>query len=664
MRVQLIDDESKVGCELPILGQQRYLEVKSERYGWFANANYVLPFFLDKRAIFVRMVFTTGCIAKKEALPSGSEKEFLDALVAYAKEHKMCDFIYKAQSNVVFNACPDKSVCVPWGTYEVDITKPGEELFNSFDGKSRNVIRKAKKEGVQVQPCEDVSLIYNNIKETLERQNSIHYPSYDYIENLKTKLQENVVFLTVTKNGEIQGSLILIYDRHKGYAMYAGSIKTPQTGSLDLLHYEAMLYLREKNVARYDFVGTRINIKKESKQAGIDRFKRKFNPVLIQGYAFKSIINPYKYYLYTLASKLYLRTKGYRYTDPITQIAEEESGIKSLLLLGPRYNKEDDHLVGGPIVLFEDLLRQLDVNALRYKAVDTNKKNYPTLVHAYLSIFWQLFRHAHACSHISLHSSRDYMVFGAPLVALGKLLGKETSLRKFGGEAAETCSESSGIKRCYLRMLFSSMDKLFFETKYLVSFFSTVNSKTFWFPNVRSRVQEPQMPRRFNKKFAFVSHVLKDKGIDEIIAASKALDESYCLDIYGPILNDEYRSEDFARSKACYKGALAADEVLNVLNSYDIVLLPSYKEGYPGIIIEAYSLGIPVIATSLPSISEIVDPYETGVLVSPRNAEELLDAIMYFDADNYEKMSAKAYAKFDTFRSDLVTKQFIEILEN
>ena len=664
MSVQMIYDESRTGCELPILGQERYLEIKSGRYGWFVNENYVLPFFLDKRAIFTRMVFTTGCIAKKEALPGGSEKEFLDALVAYVKEHRMCDFIYKAQSNVVFTACPDKSVCVPWGTYEVDITKPGEELFNSFDGKSRNVIRKAKKEGAQVQACEDVSLIYNNIKETLERQDSIHYPSYTYIENLKTKLQENVAFLTVTKNGEIQGSLILIYDRHKGYAMYAGSIKTPQTGSLDLLHYEAMLYLREKNVARYDFVGTRINIKKESKQAGIDRFKRKFNPVLIQGYAFKSIINPYKYYLYTLASKLYLRTKGYRYTDPITQIAQEESGIKSLLLLGPRYNTEDAHLVGGPIVLFEDLLRQLDANALSYRAIDTNKKNYPSLAHAYLSIFAQLLRYARACSHISLHSSRDYMVFGAPLLILGKLLGKQTSLRKFGGEAADTCSGSFGIKKAYLKMLFSSMDKLFFETKYLVTFFSRLNARTFWFPNVRSRVLSPQMPRKFNKKFAFVSHVLKDKGIDEIIAASKALDESYCLDIYGPILNNEYESEDFTHSKACYKGALASDEVLNVLNTYDVVLLPSYKEGYPGIIIEAYSLGMPVIATSLPSISEIVDPYETGVLVSPRSAEELLEAILYFDADNYAKMSARAYAKFNTFRSDLVTKQFIETLEN
>ena len=304
---------------LPILGQQHYLTIKSSRYGWFATDTYLLPYFLDKRAIFTRMVFTTAAIARKENLSTEDEKFFLDQVVDYVKHHKLCDFIYKAQSNVVFHACPKESECVPWGTYEVDLNKSAEALFTSFNNKSRNAIRKARKENVTVQHTQDIDIVYTNIKETLQRQASLHYPSKAYLESL-LKLRDNALFLIARKENRIQGSLVLLYDREQGYAMYAGSIATPQVGSLDLLHYEAMLLLQSKGVNIYDFVGTRLHITKGSKQAGIDRFKRKFNPTLRKGIAFRTVINPLKYYLYLYLSKVYFALKGIRYNDPISQI--------------------------------------------------------------------------------------------------------------------------------------------------------------------------------------------------------------------------------------------------------------------------------------------------------------------------------------------------------
>lgn len=663
--VQLIKESEGIAANnlLPILGKKEYLETKSRNYGWLVTTNYILPFFLDKRSIFTRMVFTTGPIGKKEGLNNQDEKKFLDAVVDYVKKHTLCDFIYKAQSNVVFNVCPKESDCVPWGTYEVDLLKSDEELFNSFEGKSRNVIRKAIKEGVEVQVTEDIDLVYQHIKETLERQNSIHYPSRKYLEKL-LNLKANVVFLIAMKKNAIQGSLVLLYDQERGYAMYAGSSNAPQTGSLDLLHYKAMTYLQKKNVSTYDFVGTRINIKKGSKKEGIDRFKRKFKPVLKEGYAFRTIIRPVKYYLYVLVSKLYLGLKGYAYTDPISEIKKEDAEIKELLLMGPRYNKKNSQMVSGTIVLFEELLRQMNLNQIKYTIIDTNKGNYTNFVVAYLSILFQFLFKFRSYSHISLHSSKDYMVFGIFIVVFGKIFNKKTSLRKFGGEAANIFTNASTLKKSYLTIIYSRFDNLFFETRYLVSFFSKINKNTFFFPNVRNRILECSLPRKFQKRFVFIGHVLKTKGIDEIIEASKNLDETYTIDIYGLLLDKRYNEEIFHKERVSYKGVLPPDEVLTKLNEYDVVLLPSYKEGYPGIIIEAYSLGIPVVATSLQGISEIVDHYETGILLEPKSVKELIDAIKFFNEENYVEMSKKAYKKFDDFRSDIRTKQFIEILEN
>jgi len=658
LSIQLLRNEPFVSFHLPILGQEKYLKCKSDEYGWFVNDKYAIAFFIDQRAVFRRLVFTTSVICKFDILSSVEERKFLNEIIDYIKENRLCDFIYKAQSNVVFKSCPKESDCVPWGTYEVNIEKSKEEIFASFNAKARNAIRKALKEDVKIEQTNDISLVVENIKETLLRQYSVHYPSVDYVQKLQNNLKENVVFLVAVKQLKIQGSLILVYDKDRGYAMYAGSIKSPVTGSLDLLHFEAMQFLALKHVKIYDFVGTRINIQKNSKQAGIDRFKRKFNPVLRTGYAFRTIVNQEKYFLYKVISKLYFTLRGYKYLDPISEITVTMKD-KKLLLMGPLYNKNNPQLVGGPIVLFEDLLMQLDKREIKYDVIDTNKKNYSSSIYAYFFIYIQFVYKVFNVTHISLHSSRDYMIIGPLIVMFSKVLHKRTSLRKFGGEASKTIEDAGVMKKWYLMKIFTMFDSLYMETKYLVKYFSNINKHTFWFPNVRERKIEPHLPRKYNKKFVFISHVIKEKGIREIIEASNLLDESYTVDIYGPLMHQSFVEDDFKNTKVSYKGVLEANQVLKKLNEYDVVLLPSYKEGYPGIIIEAYSLGIPVIATSLESIKEIVDIKKTGLLVEPKSVDELVHAIQFFDNKNYAYMSQKAYKKFDDFESDLVTEKFI-----
>jgi len=333
---------------------------------------------------------------------------------------------------------------------------------------------------------------------------------------------------------------------------------------------------------------------------------------------------------------------------------------KTILLLGPRFNKKSPHIIGGPIVLFEDLLSQLNKNKILYQVIDTNKNNYANSLFAYSSILSQLLFKLKNTYHISLHSSQDYMILGLPIILLSKIFKKRTSLRKFGGEAESTFQNASYIKKYLLNSIFSQIDNLFLETKYLVTFFSKLNKNTFWFPNVRSRTVEPKLPRTFQKKFVFISHVIKEKGIDEIIEASRELDSTYTIDIYGPLLEKHYTKEVFHKEKVSYKGVLPADKVLHTLNKYDVVLLPSYKEGYPGIIIEAYSLGIPVIASNLKGISEIINPYKTGILVEPKSTQDLTVAIQFFDQENYIKLSTYAYSHFYNFESSIHSKHFME----
>ncbi len=332
--------------------------------------------------------------------------------------------------------------------------------------------------------------------------------------------------------------------------------------------------------------------------------------------------------------------------------------------MGPRINQENPEMVSGTIVLFEDLIRQLKKNHIDHTVIDTNKRNYSNFLSAYLSIFFQLLSAQKESYHISLHSTKDYMVLSVIVIFVGRFFKKKTSLRLFGGANKDIYIRSKGITKKILTFIFIHTDMLFFETKYQVDFFSDLNKKSFWFPNSRNRTLFPELPRSFQKKFVFMSHIIQEKGVDELIEAVQQLDSDYIVDFYGLIRHKKYTQEYFLKHNISYKGALTAAEVLKRLNEYDVMILPSYREGYPGIVIEAYSLGMPVITTTLPAIKEIVDPHKTGLLVEPGSIEELLAAIKYFNKENYGAMSEYAYKKFDDFQSDKQTKQFLERVKN
>jgi glycosyltransferase involved in cell wall biosynthesis len=336
--------------------------------------------------------------------------------------------------------------------------------------------------------------------------------------------------------------------------------------------------------------------------------------------------------------------------------------MTKLLLLGPRTNHKNPEMTSGTIVLFESMIHQCEKNNINFHVIDTNKKNYSNFLAAHISIFAQLLYYQRKCNHISLHSSRDFLIYGLIIIIIGKIFGKKTSLRKFAGDAANLYQSAHGMKKQLLHFIFSHINFLFLELKQLVDFFHEINPNTYWFPNVRKRELEPQLPRRFNKRFVFMSHVTHEKGIDEILEASNRVSDNYTIDIYGNIKDSKYTKDYFTQFHANYKRALSSEEVLVNLNQYDVLLLPSYKEGYPGIIIEAYSLGIPVIATSLTGIKEITENYQTGILIPLQNVDELVSAMEYFNESNYPQMSAAAYRKFQDFDAGVQTRNFLKTI--
>jgi glycosyltransferase involved in cell wall biosynthesis len=70
-------------------------------------------------------------------------------------------------------------------------------------------------------------------------------------------------------------------------------------------------------------------------------------------------------------------------------------------------------------------------------------------------------------------------------------------------------------------------------------------------------------------------------------------------------------------------------DVATLLPAFDVFAMPSLYEGLPCAIVEAMSCGVPVVATAVNSVPEVVVPGRTGLLVRPRDARSLARALAY-----------------------------------
>lgn len=147
---------------------------------------------------------------------------------------------------------------------------------------------------------------------------------------------------------------------------------------------------------------------------------------------------------------------------------------------------------------------------------------------------------------------------------------------------------------------------------------------------------------KFNGEYRFCifSRVMKEKGVDCAIEAiakiNKDFSEKKCfLDIYGSIDSGYKKSFDLLLKKNTeyvrYGGCIPFDDCVEVLKNYYCLLFPTYwmGEGFPGTIVDAFSSGVPVIASRWGFNEELVHPQENGLLFPVHDQNALEECIRW-----------------------------------
>lgn len=151
----------------------------------------------------------------------------------------------------------------------------------------------------------------------------------------------------------------------------------------------------------------------------------------------------------------------------------------------------------------------------------------------------------------------------------------------------------------------------------------------------------------------FVGRVTEAKGIFDLLEAWReviARGVGAELWIVGPNHTDA-RFLQALESRGLTKsvkvlGPLPLGEVSDLMRGAQVLCLPSHGEGTPNCVMEAMACGLPVVATEVGGIPDIVEPDRTGLLVPKGDSPKLADALaaLLADSDRRARMGEAAYA--------------------
>lgn len=258
-----------------------------------------------------------------------------------------------------------------------------------------------------------------------------------------------------------------------------------------------------------------------------------------------------------------------------------------------------------------------------------------------IPILWKTLRAFTDCGHVFVLLSKKGRVFFFPLVTgLARLFHRRIYHDVIGGSLPLEARETPTILRQLRRFDVNWVE--FDQMKQELEALGLENVEVL--PNFkRLRILSPEaLPQRSAAPYTFTmfSRVCKTKGMTEAAEAVAQVNGRLGgpvarLRIYGPV-EEDYREEFqqvLSRHGDCvqYMGCIPQDQSVEVLRDSFMLLFPSVYpgEGMPGTIIDAFSAGLPVIATDWHFNAQLVVSGVTGYHYDWTKPELLTERILY-----------------------------------
>lgn len=134
--------------------------------------------------------------------------------------------------------------------------------------------------------------------------------------------------------------------------------------------------------------------------------------------------------------------------------------------------------------------------------------------------------------------------------------------------------------------------------------------------------------------FVYAGRLVGDKGINELVEAFCNL-QAVHSNIHLILVGEEEMETDPLKEETRYRMATTKNihsvewqtDVRPWYTAADVLVFPSYREGFPNVVIEAGAMGLPSIVTDINGAREIIREKENGIIIPPRNGTALYYAM-------------------------------------
>ena len=179
----------------------------------------------------------------------------------------------------------------------------------------------------------------------------------------------------------------------------------------------------------------------------------------------------------------------------------------------------------------------------------------------------------------------------------------------------------------------------------------------------------------FRKVFIFISRLLWEKGLLEYVEAARRVKKIFPETSFLSAGAAEKDSNAGATLKKIREWELdgtisylgEANDIRVHIAQVHCVVLPSYREGLPRVLLEGAAMGRPLVATDVSGCREVVDDGVNGYLCRVNDSEDLTTKLLKIHSLSMQEMiemGRKGRKKVETdFDERLVIKQYIELIE-
>lgn len=342
--------------------------------------------------------------------------------------------------------------------------------------------------------------------------------------------------------------------------------------------------------------------------------------------------------------------------------------MKKLLLIGPLPIEND--VIGGTKVSFQalcDHLRDQDdietniVNTSRALANAGRMKRIALNGITFFATHGQVARHTRHSDAVVLNISA-----GAALktgwifnLLVQTILRKPLYIRLFGGDMFAVWEKANPLWKALFSWSMARSDKMFFQTKTLIVQFKSHPKLAHW-PTSRDMSERQSPLPQTCRRILFLSQIKRSKGIEDILAASHLMRSDVSFTICGPMFDCQDLAQAPSSPNATFKDPVSSAEVGPLLEQHDLVILPTRRvaEGYPGVLIEAMQMGLPIVASDLPNIAELIVAGKNGFSVPTNRPEDLAktldmiaqDPVLFQELQNGAREIGEGYRQTGVMR--------------